>query len=301
MFKSQFNVALDPTYTYTGINSAINVGRIYTCTISNVSAQIRSDAYRRFSAFNLMQNCAEIAVTQSPPDVIAHVCSQELSLPFRGLSGIQSSGDAQRVSCLFYERRPASAIFDELARIGRFGVWIADSGMLTGRMYQQSATAVVDATIEEPEFLAFGVEEAPLGTSLHGQDVVREVTLQYGYQHWNSEYGLALRAFPGNTAMANSASAAGFGKAETLSTEYILETATASRYLGYEVGRRCQGNLFVEGELDHRHMALELYDVVRLRHRMLVGSEDLFHLIRVRHDYGAGRVSFTAARLTVNG
>jgi hypothetical protein len=145
------------------------------------------------------------------------------------------------------------------------------------------------------------VEEAPLGASQFGQDLAREVTLRYGYQHWNGEYGSSLRAFPGNTPMANSAQAAGIGAARVVETEYVLDVDTASRYLGYEVGRSCQGNTFASGELDHRYMHLELNDVVRLRHRLLVGSEDLFQLTRVQHDYGAGRVSFTGARLTTHG
>ena len=265
------------------------------------TARLKSDAYRRFSVFNLMQNCAELAVSENAIGIINHISSLELGLPYLPNSPQQLLVASQQLQCLFYDRRPATDVFDELLRVSRCAGWIGDSGMLTTRVYQQSGAATVDATIDEAEFLSFGVEEAPLGTSLHDQNLAREVTLRYGYQHWNGEYANTLRAFPGNTPMCDSARAAGVGDAKIISTEYILETATASRYLGYEVGRYCQGNLFASAELSHRHLALELYDVVRLRHRMLVGSEDLFQITQLRHDYGAGRVSFTAARLTTNG
>ena len=265
------------------------------------SIQLRSSAYRRFSSFALMQNCAEIAISENPLAIINHVCSHEIGLPFIQNSTQQTSVDNQKVQCLFYDRRPVSDVFDELLRISRTLGWIADSGMFTTRVYANSANASINVVIDERDFIDFSAEDAPLGASLYDQNLACDIIVKYGYQHWNGDYVSSLRASPVNTPMCNSAAAAGIGATKTLASEYILAADVASRWLGFEVGRYCQGSTFIEAELDHRYMHLELGDVIKVNHRVLVGSQDLFQVMAVRHDYGTGRVQISAGRLIDNG
>mgnify|MGYP001569186954 CR=1 FL=1 len=96
--------------------------------------------------------------------------------------------------------------------------------------------------------------------------------------------------------------AAGFKQGVEFATEYVLATDTASYWLGNLVRMLAQDKEYVSGRLGPQHMDLELYDVLRIQHPMIQGSEGLYQITRLQMHPLEGWVSFAAAELLqVNG
>ena len=163
----------------------------------------------------------------------------------------------------------------------------------------ESAAVTVDRTLGPEDFLLenFSLEESPIGSTLHEQQLAREVTVEFGFHFQHGKYEKNLRAFPGNTAMCNSIDAAGVKNGVTKKSEYILASDTASLYLANLVRKHCQGNEFVSFAGGPNLFDLELADVVRVQHPMIVGSEALYQIIRAELNPLEGRAAFTAAKL----
>lgn len=181
-------------------------------------------------------------------------------------------------------------------------VWLFLKGKnetLSEHFELESAAVTVDRTLAPEDFLleSFSLEESPIGSTLHEQQLAREVTVEFGFHFQHDKFEKNLRAFPGNTAMCNSMEAVGVKNAVTKKSEYILASDTASLYLANLVRKHCQGNEFVSFAGGPNLFDLELADVVRVQHPMIVGSEALYQIIRAELNPLEGRAAFTAAKL----
>ena len=91
--------------------------------------------------------------------------------------------------------------------------------------------------------------------------------------------------------------AAGFKQGVEFATEFVLNTDTASYWLGNLVRMLAQDKEYIAGRLGPQHLDLELYDVLRVQHPMIQGSEGLYQITRLQMHPLEGWVNFTAAEL----
>ena len=271
-------------------------------TSMHIYARLKSEGYRRFSIFAPKATADRTAISENPIAILDHINSWDTSIPFltNQSSTAQSSLEGDyKFHCFFADRRPTVEILKEFGEITATNMWIGDSGMLNYRVYAESADATIDKTLNRDDFIAgtFGLEENPIGTSQHDQKLASDITINHTYDFQKGKYEISERAFPANTALCNSLSAAGITRAMERKTQYIMNIDTASRYLGNLVRKYTQGTEFASGQLSAEHFDLELNDVVKIRHEMIVGSESLYQITKLSHDYMQGLVEFTAAEL----
>ena len=206
-----------------------------SCSL-DISGTLFSDSYRRFSIFSPVVNSADIAISANPIGILDHVFSAHTATPFLQdqSSDAQVNAQSYSLNCFFADREPLNKIVDEFGRISGTYAWIADSGMMHYRTYQESGAATVDRTLSPDNYFfgSFRPIEAPLGSSITEQDFAREVTVEYGYHFQRDEYEASAKAFPANTALCNSADAAGISQSKVVRTRFIMGADTASYYLG---------------------------------------------------------------------
>lgn len=273
-----------------------------TVTMSvELQAQLESAGYTRHSIFSPVVNSADIAIFANPIGILDHVFSGHTGTSFvqEQSSAAQADVSSYELQCFFADRRPLTEIIDEFGRICAVNMWIGDSGQVNYRSYQESGTATVDRTMTTCDFIsgAFKLLESPLGSSLHEQELAREMTVEYGYHFQRGVYERSERAFPGNNSLCDSAEAAGIKQALAVRTQYITDPDVASLYLGNLVRKHSQGNEFAEFRGGPDLFDLELADVLRVEHPMIVGSEATYQVIRARMDVMQGTVAITAAKL----
>ena len=279
--------------------------RIESCGFARLglmtSAQLMASAYNRYSVYSFRSDSSYIAISENPIAILDDVFSHHTFTPYvqDQSSAAQADCASYQFHCLFAERRPLVEIADEVGRICRVNLWLGDSGMVNFRTYQGSGAATVNRTLAPEDFLleSFSLEESPIGSTLHEQELAREVTVEFGFHFQRDQYEKNLRAFPGNTAMCNSMEAVGVKNAVSKKSEYILASDTASLYLANLVRKHCQGNEFVSFAGGPNLFDLELADVVKVQHPMIVGSEALYQIIRAELNPLEGRAAFTAAKL----
>ncbi|KKM01557.1 hypothetical protein LCGC14_1793210, partial [marine sediment metagenome] len=263
--------------------------------------ELSPDTYKRFSIFSPVATTPRLAISNNPIGILDHVFSEYTSVPFLQSQSSVSQADLTSYSfnCFFAERRPLAKIIDEFGRITAVNIWAADSGMIHYRTYAESGTAVVDKTLSPIDYNlnTFALKEQPLGSSVAEQDLAREVTAEFQYNFQRDKYEESVRAYPGNVPLCNSADAAGIKNSRIVRSQYIMETLTASLWLGNEVRKYCQGNEFVtfEGNIDL--WDLELADVITVQHPSIVGSEAIYQIIEAEMDLIQGTARFQAAKL----
>jgi hypothetical protein len=182
-------------------------------------------------------------------------------------------------------------------------MWVADSGMINFRTYQESSSATIDATITTSDMLRFELKESPLGSSNYESQKASRIQLDFDYNFITSRFENSVIADPDNTALCNSAQAQGIATELIEQTKHIVNltdvgfTNVASYYLGNRVRKHTQGEEFVEMELPARYFGLELCDVIKVKHPMIVGSESLYQVIALTPDYLKGTVALRASEL----
>ncbi len=178
-------------------------------------------------------------------------------------------------------------------------MWIGDSGMLNYRTYAESADVTVNKTITQADFVenTFQLSENPIGSTTQQNAAASKFTVNYGFDFQKNKFEQSARAFPGNNALCNSASAAGIENDLSRETQYIMDTDTASKYLGNLIRQNAQATNYISGTLTGAHLDLELYDVIKMQDKILIGSESLFQITTISQNLFTGLVGITAAEL----
>lgn len=264
-----------------------------------ISANIKSEEYTNYSVYARVVNSADIAISENPIailDNIFDVTSVQFVQNQSSLAQANIDGN-YNMQCFFGERQPLTSIIDEFGKTTANYMWIGDSGMINYRTYQESASVTLDATITTSDMLEFSLKENPLGVTQYQARKAKRLKLDYGYDFIRGRYSDTIVADPSNTALCNSAQAKGIDTEIIAQSKYILSTDTASRYLGNLVRRATQAEEFAELVLPARYMGIELADVVKVQHPMLVGSEGLFQVTAVTPDYITGTVFIRTTKL----
>lgn len=261
---------------------------------------LASDAYSRFSIYSPKLG-SEIAVSENPIAILDHINSFDTGVQFitAQSSVAQTSLDNFKFHCFFADRREAQEIFDEFGEISATQMWIGDSGMMNYRTFAESSDAVVDKTITDADFEegTFQIFENPIGSTTLQNTAVSKISVLYDFDFQKNSYERTLRATPSNNALCNSASAAGIENDMERKTKYIIDTDTASKYLGNLVRQNTQALNYITGTLTQDHLDLELYDIIRMQSKILVGSESLYQITTIEQDLLNGFVNITAAEL----
>ena len=269
---------------------------LFRCHMA-LRAQLASEAYRAYSIWGANSGAAgRVAISQNPLAIIDHVNSTDVNLPWRQAQSSASQVDVQsyQFHALFAERRPASEVFNEFGGTCGVNLWLGDCGMMNFRTYQGSASAVTDRTLTPDDYIeqTFSVEENPLG-----DDLVSDITLRYAFQYHLAAFDSTLRAFRGNTAACDSLDAAGVKNATVLQSEFIMNTDTASFWLGRLVRQYAQGSVITSARLPFRYCDLELFDVLRLQHPILQNSASTYQITELSIHPIEGWVQFKAMEL----
>ena len=279
-------------------HSVSGVDQIYRLDII-FAATLRSSEYKKYSVFSPRSSSSYIAVSENPFGILDDVMSLHTGTPYITSQSSATQVDVQsyQLHCFMAERRPLRDIANEFGEICAVNMWMGDCGMVNYRTYQQSADAAVNRTLGPDDFISFDLDDSPIGSSLHQQELANKVTVKYAYHYQRNAFEESKRIFPANNAACNSVDAVGIKRDRTVTTEYITDPDVASLYLANVAMKYCQGGEFADFQGGPSLFDLELADVVKLQHPMIVGSEGLYQIIRIANDYKNGTVQATAAKL----
>lgn len=261
--------------------------------------QLDPNIYKNFSLFSVPINSSDIAISENPMGVLYSIFSEHTNTPLVVSQNSQAQADVTSFNfqCGFYERQSLDKIMNEFGEITGTNLWIGDSGQVNFRTYQESANANIDATIGLQDMLTFSIRDNPLGSSQFISDKFKRIKVKYGYDFSEQLFKNTLQADPTNTAACNSVSASGIDKEETFKSKYIMETDTASYWLGNLVRRFTNNETIVNMNLPAKFFQLEPADILKVQHPMIIGSESLFQITKLTHDYQRGNVRVQAEEL----
>lgn len=270
-----------------------------TLTISlDCKCTFFSNKFTNYSVYATPVNTSDISVSQNPFGILRDIFdNSSISYVSAQNSVAQSNVTSYQLNCLFDKRLNVSQISHEFGQITKTNMWVADSGMINFRTYQNSANAIVDHTIITSDMLDFSILESPLGSTIYQSTKYKKVKLGYNYDYSKKNYEESLQANPANNSFCSSVSASGIENELSIQNKYIIATDTASYYLGNIVSFNTQENEYVEIVLPPRYYELELFDVVRVKHPMIVGSESTYQVIAISHNYTSGTVFIRAQEL----
>ncbi len=264
-------------------------------------------AYKRHSIFSPVVNSGDIAISTNPAGIFDDIASNHLSLPYHQdqSSAAQADINSIHLQCFFAERTLATDIFDEFGRLASTYFWVADSGMIKIKTYQESGTATnsVNLTVTTCNIFPGTIQfnESPLGTTLTEQDFASQINVDYAFDFQLGKFAQGKRANPQNNALCGSMNAGGVTKSRIFNTKYITDPDVASYYLGSLVRKYCQGNEFITFQGGPSLLNLELADVIKLQHPMITGSEGLYQVIQSELNVMDGTNKLTVARLLAGG
>lgn len=285
-------------YHLTYVSSGIPPDSILYDIELDFYVSLRSDAYRNYSIYSIPVNCSDIAYSENPVQIVEQLCNQaSISYNQSQSSASQVLTTSYNMQCYFGEREEITDIFDEFGKISKTYMWIADSGTLNMKTYENSDAANIDTTITTSDMLSFRVEENPLGISRYRSQKASQFKVDYQYDFQRNRYDAAATAYPTDNAFCNSAFASGAEKQIVARTRYIMESDTAGYYLNSLVKKHTQSEEFVHLILPARFMGLEIADIVKIQHPMLVGSESVYQVTHVRDNFQIGQVSIRAQEL----
>ena len=283
--------------------SSLDSGLVSMTASIDLRVQLKSAGYQRFSIFAGAADASRIAISENPLAILDHVNSQDTGIGFVQLQSsdmqVNIANSAYAFNCFFADREPAQDIFNEFGEITGTGLWLGDSGSLNFRTYLNSESVTIDRILSPADFEkdSFQIDERPIGSSLRESELARAVAVHYDYNFQRNSYDQVIRAFPGNSPACNSIDAAGVTREITEKSKYIMTTAVASLYLNNLVRLHTQDQSFVSGKLPAEHFDLELNDVLRIQNPLIVGSESLYQIVDLEHDYLQGLVNFTAGEV----
>jgi len=262
-------------------------------------ASLNSEEYKNYSVSVMQTTSSEIAVSENPVHILTHIFSEFIGMPFVQSQASESQIDVSsyKFQCGFYERQPMNKIIDEFGDITQTQIWIGDSGNLNFRTYQESSAVTINATVTTSDQIDFKIKDDPLGVSQYKTKKARRVVVQYGYDFGFGKYEQTNQSDFSNNTFCESANAAGIQTEVTKKSKYILDTDTASFWLGSVTRNSTQSESFVDMTLPARFFSLEVTDVVKIQNPMIVGSESLYQITKVTADYMKGEVKIQAQEL----
>lgn len=293
-------------YLSFSVREALAVGSLATqsdiqlTTSIDMSYRLKSEAFKNYSVYAAQVNCSEIAISENPVAILGDMFDQSsINYVTSQFSQGRTETSSYNLQCFFGEREPITGIVDEFGRISGSYLWVGDSGFMNYRSYQESATAVVDATITSCDYSldSFEIMDNPLGTTTFETQKTRRVKIDYKYDFSTGNFNGNITADRNNNVFCNSADASGISGEISLQSKYILESDTASLYLQNVIRQTTQDETIVQMNLPARFFGLELNDVVKVQHPALQNSESLFQITRIEPDYLSGNVSIKANEL----
>jgi len=290
-----------PDYLEFQTTKAVAANTFVTAQFSlSFEASLLSEAYQNYSFYSLPVNCTYVGCFESPTGILTHIFS-EFTIDFNQAAASASQATLEssdyNFQCFFSEREPLVDIIDEFGDIAKTYYWASDSGIINTRTYENSGSATVDATISTSDMLDFSLFNSPLGSTRFQGKKGSTIKVDYEYDFQSKKYLKTLNANPTNTAACDSANASGITSQVAKKTKYVMETATASSWVSKIVQTATQPEEFIRATLPFRYMQLELADVVKVQHPSIVGSESLYQITELGHDYTQGVVNITAQEL----
>jgi len=275
-----------------------NEGNV-TCTASIFfEATFKSDAYDNYSLYSFPVDTSDISISENPFAITDDIFNQS-SIDF-----VQDqSSDAQvdvssfKFQCYFGEREIGQKIYQEFGEITDTNIWIGDSGDINYRTYQDSSNAVIDKSLTLSDIQNFEILENPIGTTRYKTRKANEVEVRYNYDFQKRTYLNAQVNNKNNNSFCDSADSAGIKNKIVERTRYIVDSATASFFLDNLTRKVTQDEEFVNLRLLPKFLELELSDVIKVEHPMIVGSESLYQIIQISQDYNDGTTRLTAREL----
>ena len=260
-----------------------------------------SSAWSPYSVYGTLQSCSDIAISENPMGIVADIIDQtSFSFIASQNSQAQYSTSSYNFQAFMGERESLTTILNEFGVISSTYMWIGDSGFINFNTYQQSSTLVesglIAATITTCDFLdgSLRILDNPLGTTVFNTKKASRIKVDYDYDFGTQLYNKSNVANPQNNAFCESADASGIQTQITVQTKYIKEAFTSSLYLSNIARHSTQDEMIVEMDLPARFFNLELSDVVKFQHPVLVGSESLFQITKIKPDYLGGVIRMTA-------
>ncbi len=251
-----------------------------------------SERYRRNSVFAPV-NATGIAISTNPLAVLDHVNSFQAQIPYRQdqSSAMQALvGSYQFNGYVGPERQAFTEFVDEIGRLTGTTFWAGDSGTLNMKTYALSAVAQNSVNFIIPADLmeSFKLTETPLGSTRFESEKANKITVRYDYVHHTNDYRQSLRAVY---------SLGGVTKEKEVTSPYIIDTLTASLYANNLRLKYATGKEIATIGLPLQFLGVELADVLRLQHPLIVGSEGFYQVKRVELDLDNWALSVDAVRL----
>lgn len=266
----------------------------------NWNVSLKSENYQNYSVFGAQVNCSDIAISENPIHILTDIFSQ-VGISYLQDQASQSQLDTSsyQFQCYFGQREPLTDIAQEFGTITGTYIYISDSGQTHFRSYQESDTASIDLTLTSNDYLrnSLVIRDNPLGTTVYDTAKAKRINIDYNYNFTLDKYENVLVADPTNTAACNSIAATGINKEYNFQTKYVLESDTASIFLGNLLRKRTKDEQIIECALPGKYLVVELADVIKLEHPLLENSESLYQVTKLKADYLRGQVNITANEL----
>lgn len=200
---------------------------------------------------------------------------------------------------------PRVDLIDEIDMIlkgMKVSAWVADSGSVKfadylrqPELYYIDSADLIRNYIDQNDMLSFSITDNPLGVTRYKNARSSEFTLDYNYSYTEKHYKNSQNASKNNNAFCDSAFAAGIDKLYSMQSKYIVDSETAANVLDSTVRLNTAALTYIDMELTSYWFCIEVADFLQIRHPMIVGSEDIFFVTDLTHDYQNGIVKLTAA------
>lgn len=286
-------------YLYGG--SIVESGQLGTMIMSlSMGVQMQSKAYKNYSIFGAQVSCSDIAISENPFGILKDLIDQtSFNYVDTKIDSAAFETSSYNLQCFMGERRNLSDIIDEFGDICGGYMWIGDSGYINSRTYQESASATIDATITTSDILpgTMVIRNNPLGTTAFNVRKAKRLNVNYDFNFTGNQYNTTISADPSNNSFCDSVAAAGVNLEINKSTKYILESDTASYWLGNLVRKHTQDETYFEVGLPARFFGLELADVVKIQHPAIITSETLVQITGIWPNYLNGEVKIKGVEI----
>lgn len=292
-FRATTALVSDPV-TYGRPNS----GHI-TCAFSmELEVSLFPSAFKNYSIFSLPVNSSDIAITEKPIQIFESIIDQtSFSYNQDQSSASQVLTSSYNFQCVFSERKEINDIFEEFGKITKTNFWVGDNGVINIKTHQNSSSTIIDKTISVDDMIDFQIKDNPIGRTSYHSNKFNRFQVSYNFDFNQKVYKESLTAFTLNNSLCQVVNESRINKEKKVKTDYILETDTASYYLGNLIAFNTQEHEYVEIDLPARFFDIELFDVLEVNHPMIVGSSSLYKVEELNHDYLNGVVSVKSKKV----
>lgn len=269
----------------------------FVCSM-DFTVHMKSEAYDNYKVFALPVNSSDIAISENPITIINNIFSSTgIQSNSSSVSSAEFLTSSYNMNCIFSERQEVLEIANEFAEITATNMWVGDDGFVNFKTYQNSDSSIINQTITTSDMYSFRIQENPLGVTTFNKDKLSAITLKYDYVYHRQRYRDQQEANPSNNSFCTAAFSSGISTEKTIRNRTIVESATASYYLDNIVKFNTQPEEYIEMDLPARFFELELCDVLKVQHPMIVGSESVYQIVKVDHNYLNGSIYVKAQEL----